>query len=75
MASAFLLFLEILWLIYKKGLSVRGWLWGCVSWIVTLLVTGLFAWILQFVLRKFGAEPVDWVAHPLPLQFVFWIWR
>src|SRR3984957_2144407 len=73
MGSAFLLFLEILWLIYKKGLSVRGWLWGCASWIVTLLVTGLLAWILQFVLRKLGAEPVDWVAHPLPLQVAFWI--
>ena len=73
LGSAFLLFLEILWLIYKKGLSVRGWLWGCACWIVTLLVTGLIAWLLQFVLGKLGAEPVDWVAHPLPLQIAFWI--
>ncbi len=72
LGSAFLLFLEILWLIYKKFLSVRGWLWGCASWMVTLLVTGLLAWILQFALRKLGAEPVDWVAHPLPLQIAFW---
>src|SRR5579863_4162613 len=73
LGSTFLLFLEVLWLIYKKGLSVRGWLWGCACWIVTLLVTGLIAWLLQFVLRKLGAEPVDWVAHPLPLQIAFWI--
>ena len=24
-------------------------------------------------LRKLGAEPVDWVAHPLPMQVAFWI--
>jgi hypothetical protein len=72
MGSAFLLFLEIVWMIYKKRLAVRGWLWGCLSWLITLLATGAVAWILQMVLRKLGAESVDWLAHSLPLQVVFW---
>jgi hypothetical protein len=72
LGSAFLLFLEIVWLIYRKTLTVSGWLWGCVSWLLTLVVTGAVAWIFQLVLRKLGAEVVDWVAHSLPLQIVFW---
>jgi hypothetical protein len=72
LGSAFLLFLEIAWLIYKKNLTWQQWLWGCVSWLVTLLATGAVAWILQLALRKLGAESVDWVAHSLPLQFAFW---
>jgi hypothetical protein len=72
MGSAFLLFLEIVWAIYKKRLSVGAWLWGCFSWLLTLLVTGVVAWLLQLALRKLGAEPVDWVAHSLPLQVAFW---
>jgi Peptidase family M28 len=72
LGSAFLLFLEIAWLIYKKNLTWQQWLWGCVSWLATLLATGAVAWILQLALRKLGAESVDWVAHSLPLQFAFW---
>jgi hypothetical protein len=72
LGSAFLLFLEIAWVIYRKNLTWQQWLWGCVSWLVTLLATGAVAWILQLALRRLGAESVDWVAHSLPLQFVFW---
>jgi peptidase M28-like protein len=72
LSSAFLLFVEIVWLIYKKILTIHGWLWGCVSWLITLLTAGIAAWALQFALRKLGAEPVDWVAHSLPLQIAFW---
>lgn len=71
-SSALLLLLEIAWLIYKKNLNWRQWLWGCGCWLVTLFATGIVAWILQLVLRKLGSQPVDWVAHSLPLQFVFW---
>lgn len=72
LGSAFLLLLEIAWLIYKRNLNWRQWLWGCGSWLATLFATGIVAWILQLVLRKLGAQPVEWVAHSLPLQFVFW---
>lgn len=72
LGSAFLLLLELAWLIYKKNLTWRGWFWGCFSWLVTLLATGAVAWLLQLTLRKLGAESVVWVAHSLPLQVVFW---
>ncbi len=72
MASAFLLFLEIVWLMYKKSLMLSAWLRGCLFWVLTIGVTGLLAWILQSVLRKLGAEPADWVAHPLAIQVAFW---
>jgi hypothetical protein len=72
LGSAFLLLLEIAWLIYRKNLTLWRWWWGCVSWVLTVAATGAVAWILQFALRKLGAESVDWVAHSLPLQFVFW---
>jgi Peptidase family M28 len=72
LGSAFLLLLEIAWLIYKKNLTWPRWFWGCVSWLVTLVATGAVAWIFQVALRKLGAESVDWVAHSLPLQLVFW---
>jgi hypothetical protein len=72
LGSAFLLFLEVAWLIYRKVLSIRSWLWGCLAWLVTLLATGVTAWVLQIALRKLGAELVDWVAYSLPLQIAFW---
>jgi hypothetical protein len=72
MASTFLLFLEIVWLMYKKYLTIAAWLWGCFFWLATIFTTGVLAWILQFALRKLGAEPADWVAHPLAIQVAFW---
>ena len=72
LGSAFLLLLEIAWLVYKKNLSIRGWAWGCFSWVLTLFAVGALASILQFALRKLGAEPVNWAAHSLPLQIAFW---
>jgi hypothetical protein len=72
LASTFLLFLEIVWLMYRKNLTVAAWLWGCFFWLASIAVTGLLAWVLQFVLRKLGAEPADWVAHPLAIQVAFW---
>jgi hypothetical protein len=72
LASAVLLVLEIGWLIYKKRLSARAYLWGLLGWLVIVVVTGAIGWILHLVVRKAGATPVDWVAHPVPLQIAFW---
>jgi hypothetical protein len=72
LGSAFFLFLEIAWLIYRKNLAWRSWFWGCLSWLISVAATGVTASILQLALQKLGAESVVWVAHSLPLQFVFW---
>ena len=71
-ASAVILLLEIGWLIYKKRLRVRAYLWGLFGWLVIVALTGGIGWILHLLIRKMGAAPVDWVAHPLPLQIAFW---
>jgi hypothetical protein len=47
-------------------------MWGCFFWLITIVITGVLAWILQLALRKLGAEPADWVAHPLAIQLAFW---
>jgi hypothetical protein len=71
-ATAIVLLLEIGWLIQKKRLGASGYLWGLAGWLVIVIVTGVFGWILHLVLRKAGATPVEWIAHPLPLQIAFW---
>ncbi|MGH9712603.1 MAG: M20/M25/M40 family metallo-hydrolase [Candidatus Acidiferrales bacterium] len=72
LASAILLLLEIGWLIYKKRLNPRAYLWGLVGWLAIVITTAATGWFLQFVVRKTGATPVQWIAHPLPLQIAFW---
>ena len=71
--SAFLLLLEITWLLYRKRTPASSIFWGLLSWIVTLFAAGLVAFALQFLLRRLGAEPVVWSAHSLPIQTAFWI--
>jgi hypothetical protein len=70
-AAAFLLALQIAWLIWKKGLTGPALLWGLLAWLVTMLVNAASAWLLQWVAGKAGATPVNWIAHPLPLQIAF----
>ena len=71
-ATAIVLLLGIGWLIWKKRLSARAYLWGLLGWLVIVIVTGALGWILHIVVRKSGATPVEWIAHPLPLQIAFW---
>src|SRR4029077_14724642 len=37
-----------------------------------VIVTGALGWLLHMVVRKAGATPVEWIAHPLALQITFW---
>lgn len=71
-AAAVVLLLEIGWLIYKKRLSPSAYLWGVLGWLAIVIVTGALGWILQLIVRKAGATPVEWIAHPLALQIAFW---
>jgi hypothetical protein len=70
--STVLLFAEIAWLIYKKRLAVSAFLWGLFGFLAMMLVTAGNAWILNRVLMRAGAMPVNWVAHPVALQAAFW---
>jgi hypothetical protein len=72
LASAILLLLEIAWLFYKKRLSAAGFFWGFLAWLASLLLVAVCALLLTLILRKAGAMPVEWIAHPLPMQIAFW---
>ncbi len=70
--AALVLLLEIVWLMHKKRLSPTAYLWGLLGWLAIVIVTGALGWTLHVVVRKAGATPVEWIAHPLPLQIAFW---
>ena len=72
LSAAFLLLLEIAWLFYKKRLTGPEFLWGFLAWPASILAVAAFAFLLSFILRKAGAMPVPWTAHPYPAQIAFW---
>jgi hypothetical protein len=72
LSAAFLLLLEIAWLFYKKLLNTIKFLWGFLAWLVSILAVAIFAFLLSYILRKAGAMPVLWTAHPHPAQIAFW---
>ena len=63
---------QILWLIRTKRLKPTQLVWGVIAWIAAIVVTGVLAEIIVRVLRLFGALPVNWIAHPLPIQAAMW---
>ena len=43
---------------------MREFLWGMVSWAVTMAVTGLLAFIVARLVHLAGGTPVTWIAYP-----------
>jgi hypothetical protein len=72
LSAAFLLLLEIAWLFHKKRLTGPEFLWGFLAWPVSVIAVAIFAFLLSLILRKAGAMPVPWTAHPNPAQVAFW---
>lgn len=72
LSATFLLLLEIAWLFYKKRLTAPEFLWGFLSWLVSIFAVAIFGFFLSFIFRKAGAMPVPWTAHPHPAQIAFW---
>jgi Peptidase family M28 len=71
--TAFLLIgFQVFWLIRSKRLRVSEFLWGLVAWIVVVLATSVLALIVLRIVHIVGATPVNWVAHPQPLQIAMW---
>jgi hypothetical protein len=63
---------QIFWLMRAQRLRTGECLWGILAWIVVILATAVLAWIVVRIIRLTGALPVNWVAHPLPLQVAMW---
>src|ERR1700691_4351824 len=72
LSAAFLLLLEIAWIFYKKRLTGPEFLWGFLAWPISIIAVAIFACLLSYILRKAGAMPVLWTAHPNPAQAAFW---
>ncbi len=69
---ALVLFLEIAWMARSKRLSRREYRWGLLAWVVTVCATFVLALVLKRLIWLAGGIPVNWVAHPLPLEMAFW---
>lgn len=72
LAVSILLFAQIGWMIHIKRSAFSELSWGVVAWLVTMAVAGALAVIAARLLRFADAMPVNWVAHPSPLQITFW---
>ena len=70
--AALLLLGEIGWLLRGEKLARLEIAWGAAEWILVMFSAGALALILVGLVRMGGAEPVNWVAHPLPLEIAFW---
>ncbi len=62
---------EITWLIHKQQMSLNQFVWGTISWIAIFIVTGVVGLALRLILALAGATPVEFVAHPLPMEIGF----
>jgi hypothetical protein len=71
-SAAVVLLLEIGWLMHNKRLSPTAYLWGLLGWLAIVILTGVLGWLFHIVVRKAGATPDEWIAHPVPLQIGFW---
>ncbi len=71
-AALVLLILLACSLVYRKRLGTRAIVWGLLYFPVTIAVVGGGVFLLRRMLRVTGAQPVDWIAHPLPALVAFW---
>jgi hypothetical protein len=69
--AALLLAGEIAWLIHKQQLSLDQLLWGAISWLAIFIATGVAGLALRLILALAGATPVEFIAHPLPMEITF----
>jgi hypothetical protein len=70
--AAILLWLQIAWMIRNGRLVLSEFLWGMMTWLLSMVVTGLLAIIVARLIHLFGGTPVDWIAYPLPIEIAFW---
>jgi Peptidase family M28 len=68
-----LLLAQVLWMLRNKRLALRELIWGLIGWLVTMVVTGGIAFIVMRLIHMAGATPVNWVAHPVPLEILTWL--
>lgn len=63
---------QTFWLAHTKRLRAAEFVWGMLAWLVVMLATAVLSVILLRILHMTGATPVNWVAHPQPIQIAIW---
>jgi hypothetical protein len=69
--AALLLVGEAAWLIHRPSLAIEQALWGAVTWLAVFVATAIAGLALRVILAVAGATPVQFVAHPLPIEIAF----
>jgi hypothetical protein len=72
LVAAIVLVLQIAWMIRIRRLNLQEFVWGMINWPVSMVVTGLLAFIVARLVHLAGKTPVNWIAYPLPIETVFW---
>jgi hypothetical protein len=72
LGAMIILLLEIGWMLGNKRLGLREFLWGMIAWLVTMGTTGVLALLLRRLIHAAGGTPINWIAHPLPIQIAYW---
>jgi len=67
-----LLLLQIAWLFWSERVTRKDLWWGIYGWFFIVVATGVSGYTLEILIRLTGAIPVNWVAHPLPIEISFW---
>jgi len=70
--AAVLLLFQIGWLVRAGRLQPAEIARGLFGWLGMILLSGAAGFAVRYLLKATGALPVDWVAHPLPVQTAFW---
>lgn len=70
--SLALLILEIVVLMRRGQVRMKGILVGFASWPLALILAAILGAALQFFLAVAGAMPANWVAHPAPSLIAAW---
>jgi hypothetical protein len=71
-AAGFLLLLEIGWLFYKRWITPRTLTWGLFYLPLAVALTLAVSYLIYRLLHFTGAQPIDFIAHPLPSLVAFW---
>ncbi|MGC1201116.1 MAG: M20/M25/M40 family metallo-hydrolase [Candidatus Acidiferrales bacterium] len=72
LGALFLILLQIAMLLRNRKLNPSAFAWGLFAWLNIVLVAGVAALLLAWVMKRAGAIPVNWVAHPLAAELAFW---
>ena len=68
-----LLLAQVAWLLWSGRIQRRDLRWGLAGWLFIGIATGVLGYALEILVRLTGAIPVNWVAHPLPIEISFWM--